>query len=138
MRRGQTLLELMVAIAILAVIAAVALRMVFAADRAMSGPEEQVTTAGGQAQLLDDLGRDLRSARGASGGSGRLTVRGERTVVYEWSRSGNATVRRVVGRPNMTREYPGVRVAATVRGRIVNVDIRGDAMALGTAFYMRN
>lgn len=131
------LLELMVTIPILAVIAVVSLRLVFLSDRALTRQDEQTTATGGQAQLLEDLGRDLRGASETSAGSGWLSVSSPHRVTYEWSAAHSATVRRVAGQQGETREYPGLRLSASVSGRVTQVEIRGKAITVRTAVWMR-
>ncbi len=138
MRRGQTLLELVVSLAILAIVVAVSLRLVFISDRALGQESDRVASVGGQAQLLEDLGRDLRTARSAVSAGGRLHIISSHSVIYQWSGEKRATVRRVIGQPNTVRHYPGVQTDFAVRGKFVEASIRSDAGTLRTGFCMRN
>jgi prepilin-type N-terminal cleavage/methylation domain-containing protein len=139
MKRGYTLLELTVSMAILAVIVPVALRLMFTADRALGPGEAQATATGGQAQLLEDLARDTNSASSVSVKDGWLTVSSAGLrIVYSWVPQQGATVRTVMTPGGETRAYPGVRASFAIQGRLVRAEVQGSAGGLKTAFAMRN
>ncbi|MBD3291334.1 MAG: prepilin-type N-terminal cleavage/methylation domain-containing protein [Armatimonadia bacterium] len=132
MKRGYTLIELIVSLALLAVVVSVASRLLFTSDRALEAESERAVALGGQGEMLSDLGRDLRGAAGASGGGATLTV-GNVT----WRSSEDGTVRSIAGRPDQDRSYPKVQARFTIEGRLVTVDLTSEAGTARTAFYMR-
>lgn len=132
MRRGYTLLELIVSLALLAVVVSVASRLLFTSDRALEAESDRAVALGGQGEMLSDLGRDLRGAAGASGGGDALTV-GNVT----WRSGEDGTVRSIAGRPDQDRSYPHVGARFTIEGRLVTVELTSEAGTARTAFYMR-
>jgi prepilin-type N-terminal cleavage/methylation domain-containing protein len=139
MRRGFSLMELVVAMAILAVITPLALRLLFTSDRALGTSEAQAQAAGGQAQLLEDLARDINKASSASVQDGWLTLSaaGQR-VTYSWVPRSQATVRTVIAPGGETRLYAGVQASFTLQGKLIAAQVQGTAEGLRTAFAMRN
>ena len=139
MRRGFTLMELIVSVAILAVITPLALRLLFTSDRALGTSEAQAQTAGGQAQLLEDLARDTNSATTASIRNGWLTlITAGQQVTYSWVPERRATVRTVAAQAGETRTYPGVQASFTFEGKLIAARVQGNSGSLQTAFAMRN
>jgi len=138
MRRGYLLMELLVSIALLAVVIAVATRLLFTSDRALAAEGEHIAAVGGAADLISDLGRDLRGAHSVSGGDVSLMIAGSPAIRYDYSRERGAVMRYVVGNPDLTREYPGLRVRFAVRGDLVTVDLSTSAGEMRTGFYLRN
>lgn len=132
MKRGYTLIELIVSLALLAIVVSVASRLLFTSDRALEAESDRAVALGGQGELVSDLGRDLRGAAGASGGGGTLSVRG-----VTWRSDEGGTVRSVAGQPDLDRTWPGIRARFTIEGRLVTVELTSGAGAARTAFYMR-
>ena len=87
------------------------------------------------AGLLDDLGRDVRSAGAISGGGGHLSLTGAQAVSYESSQS--ETIRRVAGLPGEDRRYAATFQAQTA-GRMVNLTAQNRCISLQTAIARRN
>jgi len=132
MRRGYTLIELIVSLALLATVVSVASRLLFTSDRALDAESERAVALGVQGEMLGDLGRDLRGGSAASGGGDTLSVGG-----VTWRSSEEGTVRSIAGRPDQTRQYPHVRTQFEVGGSLVTVTITSPAGTARTAFYMR-
>ena len=131
MRRGSTLIELVVAMGILSVIMLVSTRLLFASDRAMGAEVVRATQVGGAAELLADAGRDVRQARHLRATGGELIA--ER-VRYSSDEAGTARVSD--GRE--TDRYPGVVASFNMRGRLVTVTVKTDKAQMRTSFYRRN
>ena len=138
MRRGHTLLELMVAIAVLAGALTVILRLLFTVDYALAPEAAQATGLGTQAQLLEDLGRDLRVARSVTASGRTVVTRGAEPVRYYWDEGQQATIRHPSNPRGERWTYPEVWVESTPRGEIVWVRIIRDDMVLTTAYSLRN
>lgn len=138
MRHGSTLIEFMVAIAVLAVVVSVSLRLLYTSDRALQGEAARAASAGGVARLLADLGEDLREASSVSGGGEALAVRGTRGLRYYWDDEQQATVRQGFSAQVEMRVYPGVRVEFKPGGSLVRVHISSGSIAVRTTYYLRN
>jgi prepilin-type N-terminal cleavage/methylation domain-containing protein len=136
MRRGFTIIELLVAMALIAVASDACVRIIGASNRVFRPEAQRAAATGGQAALLLDLGADLRGARGLSGGGSSLTVSGFPEVTYAWDDSRQATVRR--GPAADTRAYPGVRASFLPAGRLVRVTLTAGPSTVTTAFCRRN
>jgi prepilin-type N-terminal cleavage/methylation domain-containing protein len=132
MRRGYTLIELIVSLALLAVVVGVSGRLIFTSDRALDAESDRAVALGAQGEMLSDLGRDLRGAASASGGGGSLSV-GQIT----WRSSEDGTVRAIAGRPEREQTYAGVRANFSISGSLVNVTLTSAAGKAQTAFYLR-
>lgn len=138
MRRGYLLMEVLVSIALLAVVVAVSVRLIFTSDRALGAEGERAAAIGGAAELMSDLGRDLRGARGASGDGHALMISGAQSIRYSYSRERGGVVRQEGARADLAREYPGLRARFTVSGELVIAEVSSSAGAIRTAFYLRN
>jgi prepilin-type N-terminal cleavage/methylation domain-containing protein len=136
-RRGYTIIELLTTVAVLAVIAAVSLRLVFATDRALGGEQRKSTTHGSAAALLEDVSRDLRGATGASGG-GEVRISGAQSATYRWSEATGATTRVAPGAADDGKQYVGARVSVAAGGRYVRVTVTSGSLNLQTGVCMRN
>ena len=132
MKRGYTLIELIVSLALLAGVVGVASRLLFTSDRALSAESDRAVALGGQGELLSDLGRDLRGASRASGGGDAVTV-GNVT----WRSDEGGTVRSIAERPDQNRRYPHVSASFAIEGRLVTVELTSEAGTARTAFYLR-
>lgn len=132
MKRGYTLIELIVSLAILAIVVSVASRLLFTSDRALGAESDRAIALGEQGELLSDLGRDLRGASAASGGDATLTV-----ADVTWRSSEDGTIRSIAGRPEMDQTYPHVRTQFRIEGPLVTVRLRSEAGTAETAFYLR-
>ena len=138
MKRGQTLIELVVAIAILAVVVPVSLRLLFAMDWAVTEQAEQAESIGNVAELLEDVGADLRAARKVNAVREKLRLWSRGQVYYYWDGRELATVRQTVGAKGEMRIYPGARANFQQAGNMVRVRISAGEITLRTAFYLRN
>ncbi len=138
MKRGYALIELIIAAAILGGAMAVLLRMQFAIDSSVGAEVEHIAGVGAQAQLLADLGTDVRGARAVSGGGSSLTIRGARQIRYAWDDVEEATLRTAAAGPDNMRVYPGVRANFRPRGAVVLVTLTANERTVGTAYYLRN
>ena len=134
MRRGNTLIELMVAITLLAVAGNVSMRLLYAGNRVLRPESARSAATGGQAALLEDLGSDLRAARGVSGGGSTLSVSGANAATYAWDERRQATVRT----GDDARAYPGVHANFSREGRLVRVTLTAGDRTITTAYWVRN
>ena len=131
MRRGSTLIELAVAMGVLGIVMLVATRLLFASDRAVGAEVVKATQVGGAAELLADVGRDVRQATNVRARAGQMVASG---VTYT---SVEAGVVRVAGHRETDR-YPGVAATFATQGRLVTVTVKTDNAQMGTSFYRRN
>lgn len=131
-KRGYTLIELIVSLAILAGVVSVTSRLIFTSDRALGADSDRAVALGAQGELLSDLGRDLRGASSASGGGDALSVGGT-----TWRSAADGTRRSVAGQPDLTRTWPGIRTRFTIGGRLVTVELQSAAGEARTALYLR-
>jgi len=138
MKRGYALIELIVAAAILGGAMGVLLRMQFAIDRSVGAEVEHIAGVGVQAQLLADLGTDVRGAKAVTGGGSSLTIRGARQIRYAWDDVEEATLRTAAAGPDNMRVYPGVRANFRLRGAVVLVTLTANERTVHTAYYLRN
>ncbi|HUS79829.1 MAG TPA: prepilin-type N-terminal cleavage/methylation domain-containing protein [Armatimonadota bacterium] len=139
MRRGYLLTELLVSIAILAIILVAMTRLIFMTDRAMGGEAVRAVSVGGAGELMDDLGRDLRAASGVSAADEALALRtpGESgRVNYATGSDGRSVVRTVGGQ--VRARYPGVGATFSASGRWVSVVVRARGADMQTGYYLRN
>lgn len=139
MRRGYTLLELVVAISILTVIFSITLRLVFFSDRALGGVEEKAADTAVAARLLQDVSRDARSASEVTVGPGYLRMTSPAgAVIYRWSASTGATSRRGSHGASDQREYPGASCSASVSARFVEFIVKTRYTRLTSGVSLRN
>ena len=138
MRRGQSLIEMVVAIIVLAVVVPVSMRLLFAMDWALGGEADKLACIGSRAELLQDLGADIRAARRATDSGEGLRLWGPVPLRYYWDHEQDATVRQTIGAEGETRVYPGVRAEFVRRGKMVHVRIVSGKTDLHTAYYLRN
>ncbi|MGC9318753.1 MAG: type II secretion system protein [Armatimonadota bacterium] len=131
MRRGYTIMELMVSLALLAVVTSVTGRLLFTSDRALGEQSRRAAAVGGQGDLLSDLGRDLRGASAASAGGASLTVG---PVSYRSTEDG--VTRSVSGRD--VQEYPNVQARFSRSGSLVIVALSSQAGEARTGVHLRN
>ena len=132
-RSGNTLVELMTALAVLALVLTVALRLVFAVDRTLLPQGEAAGGTAACAALLQDVSEDLRAARSTSGGGDALTLRGAGETRYAWDAERGGTVRR--GEDN--RLYQGVRAEFSREGSLVRVRLSAGLDRVSTAVAVR-
>jgi len=137
-RRGSTLIELVVSLSILAVAVSVCLRLLFTMDRAVGSEEQQLTRTAGYTQLLDDLGADVRAAASAAATGSTLRLHGAAEVRYYWDDQQQATIRQAIAPESETTLYPHVRAAFEGDGPMVRVRLRSEKTDLRTAHYRRN
>ena len=137
MRRGATLIEVMAATTVTAVLLTVVLRLVFFSDRALGAQENRGRSVAAAARLMADMSTDLRGATSASGGEGHLAVAGRQDVTYTWSAQHNAAVRHVSGLPGEDRVYPGTMFRANATGGLVTLGLRNGKTSLTTAVRRR-
>lgn len=138
MKRGYALVELIIAAAILGAGMTVLLRMQFAIDSSVGAQVEHIAGVGAQAQLLSDLGTDVRGARAVTGGGSTLTIGGTRQIRYAWDDVQEATLRTAAAGLDTLRVYPGVRANFRPRGAVVLVTLTANERTVGTAYYRRN
>ena len=138
MKRGYVLIELIVASAILAAAMGVFLRMVFTIDTSVGAEVEQVAGVGAQAQLLADLGTNVRGAGAVTGSGSSLTIPGAGQVRYAWDDAQQATVRTATAGADQLRIYPGVRADFRPRGPVLFVKMTAEGHQVRTAYYLRN
>ena len=134
-QRGMTLVELVAATAVLAVIMGITLRLIFLSDRALGAQDTKAAAVASAASLLQDLGRDVRAAAGVSGAGSRLTLSGPQAVTY--SSADGQTTRHVSGLPGEDRCYAAT-FDAEPTGRLVNVTIRSPRVSLQSSIMIRN
>ena len=137
MKRGYALVELIIAAAILGAGMTVLLRMQFAIDSSVGAEVEHIAGVGVQAQLLADLGTDVRGARAVTGGGSTLTIGGTRQIRYAWDDVQEATLRTAAAGLDNLRVYPGVRANFRPRGAVVFVTLTANERTVGTAYYLR-
>lgn len=138
MRRGSTLIELVVSLSILAVAVSVCLRLLFTMDRAVGSEEQQLVRTSGRTRLLDDLGADVRAARGATATGSVLRLHGAAEVRYYWDDQQQATIRRATAPERHTTLYPHLRATFRRDGTMLRVRLRSGDADLRTAYYLRN
>ena len=131
MKRGSTLIELVVAMGVLGIVMLVATRLLFASDRAMGAEVVKATQVGGAAELLADVGRDVRPATNLRATGGELIASGARYASGE-----DETVRVSGGRE--TNRYPGVTASFSMEGRLLNVTVKTGNTQMRTTIYRRN
>ena len=131
MRRGSTLTELVVAMGVLAIIMLAATRLLFASDRAMGAEVVKATQVGGAAELLADVGRDVRASTKLRARAGQMVADG---VTYT---SMPAGVVRVADHRE-TDLYPGIIATFAMQGRLLNVTVKTDNAQIRTTIYRRN
>jgi prepilin-type N-terminal cleavage/methylation domain-containing protein len=137
MRRGATLIEMMTAMAVTALLLTVVLRLVFFSDRALGAQENRGRSVAAAARLMADMSTDLRGATSASGGEGRLSIGGPQDVTYTWSAGQHAAVRHISGLPGEDRVYPGTMFHANATGGLMTLALRNGKTSLTTAVRMR-
>ena len=131
MRRGSTLIELLVAMGALSVVMMATTRLLFMGDRAMGEATARAAQVGGAAELMADVGRDVRIAPSLSAAGGELTAGGVRYT------SGEAETVRIAG-GRETDRYPGVTASFSAQGRMVTVDLKAGKAHLRTIHWRRN
>ena len=132
-RSGNTLVELVTALAVLALVLTVALRLIFAVDRTLAPQGEAAGGTAACAALLQDVSQDLRAARATSGGGDALTLLGAGETSYAWDPDRGGTVRR--GDDN--RFYSGVRAEFSPEGSLVRVRLTAGLDRVSTAVAVR-
>jgi len=134
MRRGYTILELMVSLAILATFGSITLRLMFAGDRALQTHAEQAAATSAALRLLHDVSDDLRAASSAGSGGSIVIQRPEGRVTYT-PLPGGAGLRRHAG--DVIEDYPGVRLAVSGGGRLRTVTVIGKTLTLSSVVCSR-
>jgi len=134
MRRGYSLVELLVALAILATLGSITLRLTFAGDRALQTNAARATADSAALRLLRDVSDDLRAASSVSSSDPIAMQRPEGRVTYAPLPGGDG-VRRLAG--DVIEDYPGVKLAVSAGGRLHTVTVRGQALTLRTAVCRR-
>jgi prepilin-type N-terminal cleavage/methylation domain-containing protein len=129
-QRGNTLVELMASLTIMAIVLSVFLRLLFTTDKIFAGQGEAAGGTVALALLLQDISDDVRAGHAVSGGGDALTV-GETRYAYDSRRGG--TVRS--GSDN--RFYAGVRPEFTVAGPLVELRLRAGRQSVSTAVGVR-
>ena len=129
-RGGNTLIELMASLTIMAIVLSIFLRLIFATDRIFARQGESAGGTVALAMLLQDVSEDVRAGHAVSGGGEALTVGGTR-YAYDSRRGG--TVRS--GADN--RFYAGVRPEFTVAGPLVELRLQAGRQSVRTAVGVR-
>ena len=138
-RRGHTVLELIIALAVLSTTFIIAAELLLARERqlARAGKTAQRINAEG---AFDQLHRDLRNARAAPGGGGALStiplvLEQADGAIITWRRNGSTLLRGRVDRSGDQGERPALdrvdrfawRIATTVLRPMVEVEIGFEA-----------
>lgn len=134
MRRGHTLMELMVSLAVLATLGSVTLRLTFAGDRALQTQTARATASSVALRLLHDVSDDLRAASSAGSGSSFTIQRPDGRVTYEALADGSG-LRRTAG--DVVEDYAGVKLNVSGGGRLRTVTVTGKALTLRTVVCQR-
>ena len=134
MRRGHTLMELMVSLAVLATLGSVTLRLTFAGDRALQTQTARATANSVALRLLHDVSDDLRAASSAGSGSSVTIQRPDGRVTYETLADGSG-LRRKAG--DVVEDYAGVKLNVSGGGRLHTVTVTGKALTLRTVVCQR-
>jgi len=129
MRRGYTLIELLVAMAVLATISSITLRLMFAGDRALQTNATRVASDSTALGLLGNVSDDLRAATSVGTGEPVAIQRPDGQATYAALPGGG--VRRQAG--NMVEDYPGVRLAVSAGGGLWNITVTGKGLTLTSA-----
>jgi hypothetical protein len=129
---------MVVSLAILAAAVSVSLRLLFTMDRVVGSEEQHLTRTAGRAQLLADLGADVRAARGVAATGATLRLQGSAQVRYYWDAREQATIRRASTPERETTIYPGARATFRPAGTMVRVRLRSADADVRTAYYLRN
>lgn len=134
MRRGYTLVELLVSLAILATLGSITLRLMFVGDRALQTHTERAAASSAVLRLLHDISDDLRAASSAGNGRSLVIQRPGGRVTYE-TLPGGAGLRRTAG--DVVADYPGVKLEVGGGGRLRTVTVSGKALTLSTTVCQR-
>lgn len=134
MRRGYSLVELLVALAVLATLGTITLRLTFAGDRALQTHAAMATANGAAARLLQCVSDDLRAARSVSRGQPLIIGRADGRATYS-PLSGRGGIRRTTA--DTVEDYLGVRLSVTGSGRMRTVTISVRALTLRTVVCQR-
>jgi prepilin-type N-terminal cleavage/methylation domain-containing protein len=132
-RRGNTLIELLTSMTILALVLSIFLRLLFATDRIFTPQGESAGATTALASLLQDVSADVWAARAVSGGGEALTVSGPGAARYAYDSRRAGTVRR--GADN--RFYAGVRPQFSVTGSLVQMRLSAGRQSVTTAVEVR-
>ncbi len=132
MRRGTSLIELLVALAVLATLGTVTLRLMFAGDRALQTQAERATATSAALRLLHVAADDVRAAASVGIGEPPIVQRPEGRVTY--SRTADGTCRRA---GEEIEEFPGVTLSLTGGDRLCTITVRGKSQTLTTVVCRR-
>jgi prepilin-type N-terminal cleavage/methylation domain-containing protein len=134
MRRGHTLMELLVSLAVLAMLGSVTLRLMFAGDNALQAQTARATANSAALRLLHDVSDDLRASSSAGSGETLTIERPDGRVVYQalpQERAVRRTARDVV------EDYPGVTLHVSGGGRLRTLTVTGKTLTLSTVACSR-
>lgn len=129
MRRGYSLIELLVALAILATISSVTLRLMFAGDRALQANAGHAASDSMALRLLGEVSDDLRAATSVSTGQQIVVQRPDGPATY--TALPDVGLRRQAR--EVTEDYPGVKLTVRADGRLWAITITGKTLTLRSA-----
>lgn len=134
MRRGYTLLEVLVSLAVLTTLGSVTLRLMFAGDRALQTNTERAVATSAALRLLHDVSDDLRAASSAGRGGSLAIQRPEGRVTYQALPDGTG-LRRTAA--EVVEDYVGVKLEVSGGGRLRLITVTGKAQTLSTLVCLR-
>ncbi|MGE5531509.1 MAG: type II secretion system protein J [Bacteroidota bacterium] len=134
MRRGHTLTELLVSMAVLATLGSITLRLTFAGDRALQTQTERATATSTALRLLHDVSDDLRASTSVGTGAMPTIERPEGRVTYRPAMNGSG-LRRTAG--DVVEEYVGVQLGVSGSGALRTVTVTGKKQRLTTVVCLR-
>jgi prepilin-type N-terminal cleavage/methylation domain-containing protein len=134
MRRGHTLTELLVSMAVLATLGSITLRLTFAGDRALQTQTERATATSTALRLLHDVSDDLRASSSIRPGAIPTIDRTDGRVTYQPLAHGGG-VRRTAG--DVVEEYVGVQLNISGNGAVRTVTVAGKKQRLTTVVCLR-
>lgn len=134
MRRGYTLIELLVSMAVLATLGSITLRLTFLGDRALQSQTRHAAMTSSALRLLHNVSDDLRAATSAGGGGSPAIERPEGRVTYQPLADGSG-LRRTAG--DVVEDYPGVKLAVSGGGRTRAITVTSQGQTLSTVACLR-
>ena len=134
MRRGYTLFELMVSLAVLATLGSITLRLMFVGDRALQTHTAQAAANSATLRLLHSVSDDLRAASSAGSGTSLVIQRPDGRVTYQALPEGSG-IRRTAG--DVVEDYVGVKLDVSGGGRLRSVTVSGKTLTLSTVVCQR-
>ena len=134
MRRGYTLFELMVSLAVLATLGSITLRLMFVGERALQPHTAQAAANSATLRLLHSVSDDLRAASSVGSGASLVIQRPDGRVTYQALAQGSG-IRRTAG--DVVEDYAGLKLDVSGSGRLRTVTVTGKALTLSTVVCQR-